>query len=177
MWKPRIRIRVSCVLQKVKIIDDRLILIKLSRKPLFSKSKQYFSGSMRAFIRIYIYRKKLKNHIRIMVMLLKLDTYGAIYFLQSFWTLFNLFLMDSAAKILLKYVKNIISRGISTSSIQLDPKFGQKNFVEISNCRHIRFLLNGKKVDLHISAILRQNKIPDIGFDRAKSALQKPLSH
>jgi hypothetical protein len=43
-----------CVLQKVKIIDDRSIFIKLSKKPLFFISKQYFSGSMRAFIRIYI---------------------------------------------------------------------------------------------------------------------------
>ncbi len=58
-------------------------------------------------------------------MLLKLDTSSAIDF-YSFWTLFNLFLMDSAAKILLKYIKNIISRGNSTSSIQLDPKFGKK---------------------------------------------------
>jgi hypothetical protein len=86
-------------------------------------------------------------------MLLKLDTSGAIYF-YSFWTLFNLFLMDSAAKILLKYVKDIISRGTSRSSIQLEPKFGKFVF-QISNCRHIRFLLNGKKVDLCISAILR----------------------
>ncbi len=109
-------------------------------------------------------------------MLLKLDTSGAIYFLKSSWTLFNLCLMDSAAKILLKYIKNIISRGNSTSSIQLDPKFGNF-FIQISNYRHTRFLLNGKKVDLYISAILRWNKIPDIGFDRAKSALKKPLSH
>ncbi len=85
--------------------------------------------------------------------------------------------MDSVAKILLKYVKNIISRGNSTSSIQMDPKFGKKNFVRISNCRHIRFLLNGKKLDLYISAILGWNKFPDVGFDRAKSALQKPQSH
>jgi hypothetical protein len=55
MWKPRIEIRVLCVLQKVKIVHDTLILIKLSKKPLFSISKQYFSDSMRAFIRIYIY--------------------------------------------------------------------------------------------------------------------------
>ncbi len=32
-------------------------------------------------------------------------------------------------------------------------------------------------MDLYISAFLRWNKIPDIGFDRAKSALEKPLSH
>ncbi len=85
--------------------------------------------------------------------------------------------MDSPAKILFKYVKNIISKGNSRSSIQLDPKFGKKIFVQISNCRHIRFLLNGKKVDLCISAILRWNKIPDTRFDRAESALQKTLSH
>ncbi len=41
-------------------------------------------------------------------------------------TLFNVFLMDSAAKILLKYVKNNSSRGNSRSSIQLDPKFDKK---------------------------------------------------
>ncbi len=58
-------------------------------------------------------------------MLLKLDTSGAIDFSWSFWTLFNLFLMDSAEKILLKYVNNIISRVNSRSSIQLDPKFGK----------------------------------------------------
>ncbi len=44
----------------------------------------------------------------------------------EFFDPFNLFLMDSAAKMLLKYVKNIISSGNSTSSIQLDPKFGKK---------------------------------------------------
>jgi hypothetical protein len=38
--------------------------------------------------------------------------------------------MDSAAKILLKYVENIISRGISATSIQLDPKFGKKTLLK-----------------------------------------------
>ncbi len=109
-------------------------------------------------------------------MLLKLDSSSAIYFLQSFWTLFNLFLMDSDAKILLKYVKKIISRGNSTTSIQLDQKFSQF-FFQTSCCRHIGLVLNEKKVDLFLSAILRQNKIADRGFDRVKCALPKPLSH
>ncbi len=64
-------------------------------------------------------------------MLLKLNTSGAIYFLESFRTLFNLFLMDSAAKILLKYGKNIISRDNSRSCIQVDPKFSEKKFDQI----------------------------------------------
>jgi hypothetical protein len=62
--------------------------------------------------------------------------------------------MDSTAKILLKYVKDIISRGNSRSSIQLDSRF-DKMFFQISNRRQIRLLLNGKKVDLYISSILR----------------------
>jgi hypothetical protein len=63
--------------------------------------------------------------------------------------------MDSAAKILLKYVKNIITRGNSRSSIQLEQKNSAINFVQISDSRHIRFLHNGKKFDLYISAISR----------------------
>ncbi len=85
--------------------------------------------------------------------------------------------MDSTAKILLKYVKSIISRGNSTSSIQLDPKFGKKLLFKFLIADTFGSYSMGKKVDLYISAILRKNKIADIGFDRTKSALQKPLSH
>ncbi len=40
MWKPRTWIRVLCVLQKVKIIDERLILIKLSKRIILKCTKK-----------------------------------------------------------------------------------------------------------------------------------------
>ncbi len=144
-----------CVLQKVKIIDDRLILIKLSKKPLFSISKQYFSGSMRAFIRIYIQRKKLKHHIKIIRLLLKLDTSGAIdFFYRVFgpfstyfwWILTQKYCWNTLKTSFLQVTRRVLSNWIRNPA---------KKFVRISNSRHIRFLLNGKKVDLYIPAILR----------------------
>ncbi len=115
-----------CVLQKVKIIDDRLIFMKLSTKTAFLYIETVFFRQHACFYSYLYIEEKNINHIRIIGLLLKLDTSGAIDFFWSFWTFFNLFLMDSAAKILLKYVKNIISRGNSRSSIQLDLKFGRK---------------------------------------------------
>jgi hypothetical protein len=70
-----------CVLQKVKVIDERLILIKLSEKTAFIYIETVFIRKHACFYSYLYIEEKLNNHIRIIVMLLKLDTSGTAYFL------------------------------------------------------------------------------------------------
>ncbi len=65
------------VLQKVKIIDDRLIFIKLSRKTAFLYIETVFFRQQACFYSYLYIEDNKKKHIRIIVMLLKLDTSGS----------------------------------------------------------------------------------------------------